>query len=648
MTITDSPTTGTAADAPTPGGRPHRPLPLGNITAGGWLLDQLRLQADNITGQLEALWPDVGPDSGWRGGAGENWERGPYYLDGLVPLAHVLHDDRLLALATPWIEWILGSQREDGFFGPTGNDDWWPRMVACKVLTQHADATGDERVAPFLARYFRHQLEHLPGRPLTSWGRARGADAALSVWWLYEQTSEEWLLDLVDVLAAQTIRWDEYLAGDLITGAARVFSHRTHGPNVAMGLKTGAVDALRDRDLTGHAARTESAFGNLDRWHGQAHGWFSGDEWLGGPAATAGVETCQVVEMMFTQEVHAQVYGRAIDGDRLEHLAYNLLPASSDPEMRGHQYHQQANQVEVSVARREWSFSSDDAGIFGLEPHFGCCTANLHQGWPKFVANSWLRDDDGLRVVAYAPVSLRTSVGPDPVAIEVDTAYPFDETVTIRVETERTAPFALRLRIPEWADDARLTVGGAPVALAGESRLPAGDGYVSLERDWSTAGDVVLVLPMRARVTRRERQAASVRLGPLTMVYSPGERWVEHEGAPGIGEWEIHPRGSWNWALDQVGSAASWRVTRGAVPTTPWSLRDRRSAAVVLHAPGARATEWRMAGAQADVPPASPVLDHGPDDDLRLVPYGSARLRVTEFPVIGNWRDVDDVEEPGR
>ncbi|TDN42281.1 beta-L-arabinofuranosidase (glycosyl hydrolase family 127) [Curtobacterium flaccumfaciens] len=648
MTITDIPTTGTAADAPSPGGRPHRPLPLGSITPGGWLLDHLRLQADNITGQLEALWPDVGPDSGWRGGAGENWERGPYYLDGLVPLAHVLHDDRLLALATPWIEWILGSQREDGFFGPTGNDDWWPRMVACKVLTQHADATGDERVAPFLARYFRHQLEHLPGRPLTSWGRARGADAALSVWWLYEQTTEDWLLDLVDVLAAQTIRWDEYLAGDLITGAARVFSHRTHGPNVAMGLKTGAVDALRDRDLTGHAARTESAFGNLDRWHGQAHGWFSGDEWLGGPFATAGVETCQVVEMMFTQEVHAQVYGRAIDGDRLEHLAYNLLPASSDPEMRGHQYHQQANQVEVSVARREWSFSSDDAGIFGLEPHFGCCTANLHQGWPKFVANSWLRDDDGLRVVAYAPVALRTSVGPDPVAIEVDTAYPFDETVTIRVETERTTPFALRLRIPEWADDARLTVGGTPVALAGESRLPAEDGYVTLERDWSTAGDVVLVLPMRARVTRRERQAAAVRLGPLTMVYSPGERWVEHEGAPGIGEWEIHPRGSWNWALDQVGSAASWRVTRGTVPAAPWSLRDRRSAPVVLHAPGARATEWRMAGAQADVPPASPVLDHGPDDDLRLVPYGSARLRVTEFPVIGNWRDVDDVEEPGR
>lgn len=642
----DAGATAPAAAVPSPAGRPHRPLPLGSTTPRGWLRDQLRLQADNITGQLEGIWPDVGSDSGWRGGPGEDWERGPYYLDGLVPLAHVLQDQRLLDLASPWIEWILGSQREDGFFGPPGNDDWWPRMVALKVLTQHADATGDNRVEPFLARYFRHQLDALPDRPLRSWGRARGADNALSVWWLHERTGDAWLLDLVDLIAMQTTRWDDYLGTDLITGPARTFSHRTHGPNVAMGLKTGAVAALRDRDLVGHAARTEASFAALDRWHGQANGWFSGDEWLGGREATAGIETCQVVEMMFTAAVHAQVYGRAVDGDRLESLAYNLLPASSDAEMRGHQYHQQANQVEVSVARREWSFSSDDCGIFGLEPHFGCCTANLHQGWPKFVSHLWLRDEDGLRVVAYAPSDVQTSIGDDRVSVGVDTEYPFDETVTMRVTTTRTEPFALRLRMPGWAEVAgpssvALSVGGVPVTLAPSDVV---DGYITLNRDWSTAGDVVLVLPMRARVVRRERQAAAVRLGPLVMVYSPGERWVEHEGAPGIGEWEVHARGSWNWALDGIRHAAEWRVTRNPVPGVPWLLTDRRYAAVVLHAPGARATEWRLAGAQSDVPLPSPVLDHGPDEDLRLVPYGSARLRVTEFPVIGNWRDEDEDE----
>lgn len=45
-------------------------LPPGVIRPRGWLERQLRLQAENITGQLEEIWPDVGADSGWLGGTG--------------------------------------------------------------------------------------------------------------------------------------------------------------------------------------------------------------------------------------------------------------------------------------------------------------------------------------------------------------------------------------------------------------------------------------------------------------------------------------------------------------------------------------------------------------------------------------------------
>ena len=60
------------------------PLPLGAIRPLGWLRDQLRVQADGLSGHLDEFWPSVA-DSRWIGGGSEGWERGPYWLDGIVP-----------------------------------------------------------------------------------------------------------------------------------------------------------------------------------------------------------------------------------------------------------------------------------------------------------------------------------------------------------------------------------------------------------------------------------------------------------------------------------------------------------------------------------------------------------------------------------
>ena len=77
--------------------QPFALLPTGSIKATGWLLRQLQIQADGLGGHLDEFWPIVGPDSGWSGGKGESWEDGPYFLDGLVPLAWSRDGDHLLA-----------------------------------------------------------------------------------------------------------------------------------------------------------------------------------------------------------------------------------------------------------------------------------------------------------------------------------------------------------------------------------------------------------------------------------------------------------------------------------------------------------------------------------------------------------------------
>src|SRR6202049_1697741 len=122
------------------------PLPLTSVMPKGWLLEQLRIQARGLSGHIDEFWPDLGANSGWLGGAGESWERGPYFLDGLVPLAYLTGDPVLIGKVRKWMDWTLDHQQPEGWIGPTKNKDWWPNYVMLKALTQFQEATGGTRV----------------------------------------------------------------------------------------------------------------------------------------------------------------------------------------------------------------------------------------------------------------------------------------------------------------------------------------------------------------------------------------------------------------------------------------------------------------------------------------------------------------------
>ena len=80
--------------------RRFRPLPLGTVKPQGWLKRQLEIQADGLTGHIDEFWEDLGPNNKWLGGNKDGWERGPYYLDGLLPLAYLI-DNGIFAAKSP-------------------------------------------------------------------------------------------------------------------------------------------------------------------------------------------------------------------------------------------------------------------------------------------------------------------------------------------------------------------------------------------------------------------------------------------------------------------------------------------------------------------------------------------------------------------
>jgi DUF1680 family protein len=620
-------------------------LPLGSIRPRGWLLRQLRIQADGLTGHLDEFWPDVGPNSGWLGGSGESWERGPYFLDGLVPLAYLLGDAGLQGKAQKWIDWTLENQSKEGWIGPRKNTDWWPNMVMLKVLTQYQEATGDPRVVPLMQRYFAHHLAAGTRRPLHQWASYRWADELVSVLWLYNRTGDAKLLELAVLLQSQGADWKRHFATFEFAGKTTRDqlglepgmpvlpdrAMRAHGVNNAMALKTSAVWSLVSGERSDREA-IHRAFEVLDRHHGLPNGMYSGDEHYAGTDPSQGIELCAVVEALFSLQHALAVTGDAALADRLERIAFNAMPATFSADMWAHQYDQQPNQVLCSLHPRAWVSNGPESNLFGLEPNFGCCTANMHQGWPKLVQSLWMATPGGgVAAVAYAPNEARTTVAQGtPVTFTQETEYPFREIVRIAVAPERPVAFPLLLRVPAWARRASVTVNGQVVAggRAGQ--------FARVEREWRPGDEVVLTLPMPPRVSAWHRGSVALERGPLLFALRLGEDWKKvtsgmKKPAPApAADWEVRATTPWNYGLAvEPGEAPAAQVRERPVGDNPFSPAG---APVELTVTGRRLPEWTLVEGSAGPLPSSPATSREPEETLTLIPYGAAKLRVTAFP----------------
>ncbi|MBC8106912.1 MAG: glycoside hydrolase family 127 protein [Anaerolineae bacterium] len=614
-------------------------LPIGSVKAEGWLKRQLELQKAGLTGSAEKVYDALTPNSAWLGGDGESWEKSPYYVKGLVALAYTLDDQELKQRAQKWIDWVLKSQRADGSFGPATNDDWWPRMVVLNYLRDYHEATADDRVLPFLTKYFQYQLSELPNRPLREWGQARAGDNLDVVLWTYNVTGEKSLLDLAKLLNEQAYPWSSIFTNNEFYGRFEEF-HPHHIVNVTQAMKTPAVAWQLTHDKVDRDAIAKG-IAHLNRQYGRIDGQFSGTEMLSGLKSTDGVELCADAERIVSDGIAAAILRDAALGDDMEKVAFNSLPAHTSPQMRQITYYQLINQVSCTFGGHGFLQDYANGNVPGPHSGFACCCYNWHMGWPKFVQHMWAATSDGgLAAIAYGPNHVSSTVAGDvPIKITQTTDYPFTETISLKVDPQRAATFPLALRVPVWCKSPQISVNGQVIADV----KPAT--FHRIDREWKSGDVVQLKFPMEVRTSTWINNSVGVERGPLAFALRIKEEWRRAHEYPGqFDEFEVLAQSPWNYALQIDRLAPKVNVKIGTVSAVPF---DTSAPPVVLTVPAKRLPMWgtralhgkvvlgRANNGWEEKDAASASLEPGVPHKLRVETKGN---RILVF--------VDDMEHP--
>ncbi|GAA2107894.1 beta-L-arabinofuranosidase domain-containing protein [Actinomadura alba] len=619
---------------------PFLKLPPGAVRARGWLGHQLRLQLDGLCGRYDQVSDFLDYDTcGWVHPEKNAWEELPYWLRGFGDLAYVTGDERALATTRRWLDGIIATQQADGWFGPArlrtsleNGPDFWPGMPLLSAFRSWYEYAADERVVPFMTKYFRFQADQPPEVFNRSWGAFRWGDNIDSVYWLYNRTGESWLLDLVEKMHSGS--------ADYVSGLPT-----RHNVNIAQGFREPLQYGLLAKDLK-YAEATYRNYATVMGEYGQfAGGGFAGDEntrdGFGDPRQ--GFETCGIVEFMHSFEMLTRFTGDPVWTDRCEELAINLMPAAFDPEQRSVHYITSANSVRLDRTAKVYGQFQNGFAMEAYLPgvhNYRCCPHNYGMGWPYYVEELWLATHDGgLAASMYADSTVTARVAGDrQVTIDQRTGYPFDDTVRLSVSTGGAVAFPLYLRVPGWCAKPRLWVGGRAVPVRTD-----GSGYLVVERTWRDGDRIELTLPMRTsvRTWTRNHGSVSVDHGPLTFSLAIEETWKRTGGTPEWPEYEVFPASPWNYALDRP-EPDRFRVVRrrGDVPDDPFTPR---TAPLELRAKARKIDNWRAdPQGVVRVLQDSPARTNGPGEEVRLIPMGAARLRITSFPVAGTGPDAHE------
>ena len=640
---------------------PLFPLRPGEIAARGWLRAQLELSLRGMGGHLGEIEPDqmekpyvtrdFDPAKGARGLVGWCAEMGGEFVLGQACLAYALGDAALVEKTAARVRAAMALQEPNGYLGAyrPGDDrhedfNAWGCHIFYRAMLLEYARTGDKAILDALHRALLWFAEHWSGDRKTDYA---GPTILIPAAEVFRLTGDARLKGFCEKYAAWLDKPGHQNGATL--ASFPLSTHAYHVAAIAARLQVPVALAagLGRPDWIAAAMHMLSAWRDGLGWQ-CSHTPCADGEWTAAPSCVGETEYCDHVFCLELFERLAALTGDPVWADAIERIVFNAAQGARAKDERTIGYMTSPNQW---YATRRSSRHGPEAHYEAYAPNMNpaCCPANSIRLYPKYVLGAVLREGNDLRVSNYGPMAVRTQIGGETVALDIDTDYPFDGRVTIRVRAEGWRG-ALRLRRPAWATGAKWW--GEPSRRAVEDAsfitIPgpwgADESTVAVDFSWTP-----VVKAVRDRDFPADAPLKAVEWGALVFAQPVEERWTPvPRTAPEWGVDQSPPQPAvWPWfdveperepeplALPANLSGVDIRVERSADgdPLRPWRKPPVRLLVPMVRASAAYPPE-RRDGVHTPAPAAAVVAaDPGAaPTPVAFVPFGATTLRTTCFP----------------
>jgi len=200
------------------------------------------------------------------------------------------------------------------------------------------------------------------------------------------------------------------------------------------------------------------------------------------PNLTAYAETCAAVGLIFWAWRMLLLDGRSCYADVLETALYNGF--LSGVSLQGTEYFYINPLASVGDHRRQpWHDCT-------------CCPTNAIRLLASVAGYVYTTSAEGLWIHLYCASRLDWHLEDGtPLQVEMRTDCPRSGRVNLHVTPDSPCSFALFLRQPAWADDARMHVNSSPVDSTVDE-----NGYIRLARQWKPGDEVTVDFEMKPRL----------------------------------------------------------------------------------------------------------------------------------------------------